>query len=134
MPPYPVKPVPPRTLHPQLWIGLLLIVVCWPVNWGVGSARTLYLFFPLWLGFVLAVDGAVDRRSGTSLLRRSPRQFLWLFVTSLPVWCLFELLNGRTRNWEYLGGDTLQAAGSMLLCALAFSTVMPSCLKLPSCL
>src|SRR5436309_2672052 len=36
------------------WVGLLLIATCWPLNWTL-KGLTAYLFFPLWLGYVLAV-------------------------------------------------------------------------------
>src|SRR5262249_24879116 len=90
----------------QSWAGLMLIAVFWPLNWCLPdeTRRTSYLFFPLWLGYILVVDGLVAWRSGTSMLTRSWRDFILLFVMSAPAWWLFELMNRRTRNWEYLGG------------------------------
>ncbi len=32
------------------WIGVLLVVVFWPLNWFLPGLRTHLLFFPLWLG------------------------------------------------------------------------------------
>src|SRR5437868_9973877 len=66
------------------------------------------------------------RSSGTSLLRRSPRDFVLLFLASAPTWWLFELINHRTHNWEYVGGETLGQVEYYLLCTLSFSTVMRS--------
>src|SRR3954452_14483531 len=91
------------SMPPQGWVGLLLIAVCWPLNWCLPGMRTAYLFFPLWLGYVLVVDGLVLSRTGTSLWTASRREFGFFFVVSSPVWWLFELLNSRTGNWEYLG-------------------------------
>src|SRR5947207_5722882 len=108
------------------WIGLLLLAVCWPLNWTLPGMRTAYLFFPLWLGYILVVDGLVLRRTGTSLLQRSPADFVLLFLASAPTWWLFELINHRTHNWEYVGGDTLSQFQYYLLCTLSFSTVMPA--------
>ena len=88
---------------PQAWIGLVLVVVCWPLDWLLPGMRTAYLFFPLWLGYILLADALVLSRTGTSLWVRSPRDFVLLFVASSPVWWLFEVINRRTRNWEYLG-------------------------------
>src|SRR5215210_7335183 len=85
------------------WIGWLLIMIFWPLNWLLPGLRTHLLFFPLWLGYALAVDALVLRRSGTSLLARSPRDFALLFVISTPAWWLFEVLNWRAANWEYIG-------------------------------
>src|SRR5436190_384541 len=110
----------------QEWLGLLLLAVCWPLNWMLPGMRTAYLFFPLWLGYILVVDGLVLRRTGTSLLQRSPADFVLLFLASAPTWWLFELINHRTHNWEYVGGDTLSQFQYYLLCTLSFSTVMPA--------
>lgn len=108
------------------WVGLLLLAVCWPLNWTLPGLRTSYLFFPLWLGYILTVDGLVCRRTGSSLWRRSPKGFVSLFLLSAPAWWLFELLNHRTHNWEYLGTSLFTPLEYYALCTLSFSTVMPA--------
>ena len=108
------------------WAGLLLIAICWPLNWGLPGLRTHLLFFPLWLGYALVVDALTLRRSGTSLLARSPRDFVLLFVISAPAWWLFEALNWRTQNWEYVGSEFFSDLEYFLLASLAFSTVVPA--------
>jgi hypothetical protein len=110
----------------QGWLGLLLLSICWPLNWTLPGARTAYLFFPLWLGYVLVVDSMVLVRTGASLWTRSRRDFALLFVASSPVWWLFEVINHRTGNWEYLGGDAFSDFEYYLLCTMSFSTVMPA--------
>jgi hypothetical protein len=42
------------------------MTVSWGLSWGLSGLRTHLLFFPLWLGLILTVDGLVLRRSGTS--------------------------------------------------------------------
>lgn len=116
----------PRFRAPQAWAGLALIAIFWPANWCLPGLRTAYLFFPLWLGYILLVDGLVRRRTGTSLWTRSRAGFAWLFVLSAPGWWLFELINARTKNWEYLGAGTFSSLEYFLLCTLSFSTVMPA--------
>jgi hypothetical protein len=108
------------------WLGLTLVAVCWPLNWMLPGVRTAYLFFPLWLGYILLVDALVWRRTGSSLWIRSRKDFVLLFVISAPVWWLFELINLRTANWEYLGRDLLSSLEFNLLSTLSFSTVMPA--------
>jgi hypothetical protein len=88
--------------------------------------RTHILFFPLWLGYALAVDALVLRRRGTSLLTRSPGDFALLFVYSAPAWWLFEAFNWRTQNWEYLGAESFGWLTYFLLTTLSFSTVVPA--------
>jgi hypothetical protein len=108
--------------------GVLLIAVFWPLNWLLPDAtmRSAFFFFPLWLGYVLAVDALVLVRSGSSMRSRSRRDFLLLFCASAPAWWLFELINERTRNWEYLGIDVFNDFEYAVLCTISFSTVMPA--------
>jgi hypothetical protein len=118
-----------RPLHglaAQGRLGLLLLAVCWPLNWTLPGPRTAYLFLPLWLGYILVVDALVRRRAGTSLWTRSRRGFVLLFVLSAPAWWLFEIINRRTGNWEYLGADAFTPLEYYALCTLSFSTVMPA--------
>lgn len=104
------------------------MAVCWPLNWllpqGVRPAS--FLFFPLWLGYILVVDAWVERRVGSSLWTRSPRQFVLTFLASAPAWWLFEVINWRTRNWEYLGREFYSGPEYVLRASLSFSTVMPA--------
>jgi hypothetical protein len=107
-------------------VGLLLVAVCWPLNWTLPGQRTAYLFFPLWLGYILVVDALVYRRTGSSLWTRSRRGFALLFLLSAPAWWLFEVINNRTGNWEYLGGGGFTPLEYNALSTLSFSTVMPA--------
>src|SRR5215472_16875923 len=61
---------------------------------------------------VLFVLSALARiRSGCRCARRgaiwtrSRRDFVLLFLISAPVWWVFELINLRTGNWEYVGRE-----------------------------
>ncbi|MBU6401151.1 MAG: hypothetical protein KGS61_12595 [Verrucomicrobia bacterium] len=114
--------------QPQGRAGLILVAVFWPLNWLLPDAtmRSSFFFFPLWLGYVLVVDAWVVGRSGTSLLTRSRREFLGLFCASAPAWWLFEWINQRTGNWEYLGTGVFNNFEYAVLCTLSFSTVMPA--------
>jgi hypothetical protein len=108
------------------WVGLILVAVCWPLNWILPSVRTSYLFFPLWLGYILVVDALVERRAGDSIWSRSRRDFAVLFLISAPVWWLFELINLRTANWEYLGREAVNPFEFNLLATISFSIVVPA--------
>src|SRR5208283_429738 len=111
---------------PQGWAGLFLLAVCWPLNWLLPGLRTACLFFPLWLGYILVMDALVCRRAGASLWTRSRKGFVLLFILSVPAWWLFEAINDRTGNWEYLGTATFTPLEYYALCTLSFSTVMPA--------
>ena len=103
-----------------------MVAVCWPLNWMVPGVRTSWLFFPLWLGYILVVDALVSTRAGNSLWSRSRKNFVLLFCFSAPIWWLFELINLRTANWQYLGRELFSPLEFNLLCTIAFSTVIPA--------
>src|SRR5215213_5359361 len=108
------------------WIGFSLIIVFWILNWTLTGARTHWGFFPLWLGYCLTIDGLVVWRTGTSLLTRSPRKYVGLFLVSAPVWWIFELLNIRTQNWAYLGSEIFSPLEFAFWTTLSFTTVIPA--------
>ena len=108
------------------WLGLGLIVIFWTLNWTLTGARTHWGFFPMWLGYCLAMDGFVLGRTGTSLLSRSPCRYVGLFLISAPIWWIFELLNARTRNWTYLGTEIFTPVEYAFWTTLSFTTVIPA--------
>jgi len=115
-----------RVLPLYGWVGLALVVLCWTLNWTLPGLRTHFLFFPLWLGYCLFVDACVFLRKGTSLITRSWRKYLGLFLVSAPAWWLFELLNLVTQNWIYIGREFFTDLEYALLATISFSTVMPA--------
>ena len=110
------------------WVGLLFIAIFWPLNWLLPRDlhATAYFFFPLWFGYILCVDAIVFLRAGDSMLVRSPRNFALLFVASAPAWWIFEVINWRTENWEYLGSESFKFLEYHILSTISFSTVMPA--------
>ena len=108
------------------WIGILLILIFWYLNWFLEGLRTNWAFFPLWLGYCLTVDAIVFKRKGTSLIKRNVKKYILLFVISAPVWWLFELFNSVTQNWFYDGKQYFTDLQFFLLASLSFSTVIPA--------
>jgi hypothetical protein len=108
------------------WLGLVLVAVFWILNWTLSGLRTHWGFFPLWLGYCLTVDALVFWRTGSSLLSRSWRNYVGLFIVSAPVWWLFEALNLRTQNWFYAGAEFFSPLAYGLLTTLSFTTVIPA--------
>ncbi len=108
------------------WLGLGLILVFWTLNWRLDGARTHWAFFPLWLGYCLTVDALVLMRRGTSLLKRSWRRYIGLFLASAPVWWIFEVLNWRLQNWHYEGNELFSRVGFWFWATLNFTTVVPA--------
>src|SRR5512143_716868 len=108
------------------WAGLLLVLTFWWVNWAWTGLRTHWAFFPLWLGYCLTIDALVLVRTGTSLLTRSWRKYIGLFLVSAPVWWLFEALNERLQNWHYVGSELFTPFQFWAWATLNFTTVIPA--------
>lgn len=108
------------------WLGMILILLFWYLNWFLTGLRTHWGFFPLWLGFCLTIDAVVYVRKGTSLIKRSVAKYVLLFLISIPVWWLFELFNSITKNWFYDGKEYFTDLEFFLLASLSFSTVIPA--------
>lgn len=108
------------------WLGLGLATLFWILNWTLTGPRTHWGFFPLWLGYCLTIDGLVVWRTGTSLLTRSPRRYVGLFLLSAPVWWIFEVLNIRTQNWIYIGAEIFSPLEYAFWTTLSFTTVIPA--------
>ncbi|MGI8643323.1 MAG: hypothetical protein ACR2LS_04320 [Thermomicrobiales bacterium] len=109
-----------------LILGVLLLLVAWPVAWSGVQPWSWYTFVPLWLAYILIVDGIVQLRTGTSLLARSSREFALLFIASAPLWWIFELFNLRLDNWSYTIPFAYTRLEYVILGSIAFSTVVPA--------
>lgn len=118
----------PARWLPRLALGVAINVVAWISAWARVGPLAYYSFFPLWLGFILIVDGVTEARSGTSLWRRGWVQFVALFAISAPFWWYFERLNARVGNWHYRMERPYETGEYIFWASLAFSTVVPAVL------
>ncbi len=115
-----------KRFPPHGWFGLALAILFWIINWTWDGSRTQWGFFPMWLGYCLTMDALVFWRTGTSLLTRSWRKYVGLFLVSAPVWWIFEALNLRTQNWIYLGAQGISPLSYTFWTTLSFTTVIPA--------
>ncbi len=106
------------------YVGILLVIISWTLNWSLSGLRTQWAFFPLWLGYSLTIDGLVFYRKGTSIINRNLHGFILLFIFSIPVWWLFELFNQFTHNWYYAGRQYFTNFEYDIYASINFSTVM----------
>lgn len=117
-----------RTIPRRLVAGLALVVLFWAVSWLQVRPISDFYFFPLWLGYILTVDSLVVLRTGTSPIERAGWRVLALFAISVPLWWLFEGFNEVVGNWRYQQPARYTTFEYVLLCSLAFSTVVPAVL------
>ena len=118
------KPLQRYLLPYRGLLGLLLIAIAWPLSQQISQN----LFFPLWLGFILLVDGLVLRRTGTSLVVRSPKIMVVMFIVASPYWWAFEGINQITQNWVYVTPTEEDIGGlvGVIQASLSYSTVVPA--------
>jgi len=112
--------------------GLMLILVSWILAWNRFSwftALQAYTFTPLWMGYILVINGLIRRRRGRSLLSARPLRFFLLFPLSAMFWWYFEYLNRFVQNWYYVGIDDFSAVGYVVHATICFSTVLPAVLS-----
>ena len=110
----------------QIAIGLAINVPSWLVAWFGPEPARFHTFFPLWLGFVIAIDGLTRLMTGTSLFQRLGRRVIALFLVSFPIWWVFEAANNRLGNWVYILPRHYTWLEYRAEASLAFSTVAPA--------
>ncbi len=110
------------------WIGLFWGVLAWVLAWSRLSffePLQAHTFMPLWLSYIVVVNGLSFRRTGRCLLLNSPRALLWLFPLSALFWWFFEYLNRFVQNWYYTG-VAFGPGAYFCLATMSFSTVLPA--------
>jgi len=111
------------------WVGLALIAAGWVLAWTEGLVPPgwrRHTFTPLWLGYVLTVNGLLLRRTGRSPLTQRTGWFLTLFPVSAASWWLFEHLNQFVNSWYYSGVHATNDWDYFLQATVPFSTVLPA--------
>jgi hypothetical protein len=109
--------------------GLLLTAASWFVAWSRIPILTDYSFFPLWLGYILTVNGICEVVLRDSLMRRMGLSFVWLFLLSIPLWWFFEYMNSIVQNWHYRFAYPISDLHYTIQASIDFATVIPAVLS-----
>jgi hypothetical protein len=131
------KEVEPRTQPPRSfpwwgWLGLVCGAMAWVLAWtrfDWFAGLQPHSFTPLWLAFILVINGLCYRYKGECMLLNRPVYFLLLFPTSAAFWWFFEYLNRFVQNWFYTGPE-FSSWEYFWYATLPFSTVLPAVLGL----
>jgi hypothetical protein len=113
------------------WLGIVIGIIVWTLAWTrfPWFARLQpHTFTPLWLSFILAINGLAYRRNGHCMMIDRPGFFLLLFPTSAVFWWFFEYLNRFVQNWHYTG-FTFSSWEYFWYATLPYSTVLPAVLS-----
>jgi hypothetical protein len=109
--------------------GGIIIVVSWIAAWSSAGVFTEYSFFPLWVGYILTINGVSEVCGGISLLRATRWHFLSLYAASIPLWWFFELVNRMVNNWEYILPHPISDLHYFVQASVSFGTVVPAVLS-----
>jgi hypothetical protein len=90
----------------------------------LSEAADLFRFPVAWWGIVLALDGAVRARHGSSPFAR-PGDFVACALASVAFWDALELLNLRLHDWWYVGVPRSALEGAAFS-AISYATVLPA--------
>ncbi|MEW6219742.1 MAG: hypothetical protein AB1634_09460, partial [Thermodesulfobacteriota bacterium] len=127
----PARQRPVRPLPWWGWLGLALGAGAWGLAWSRFpwlAPWQPFTFTPLWVAYILVVNGLVARRRGSAQPLAAPGYFLALWPLSAAFWWLFEYLNRFAGNWRYLGVEGFSPGLYFLFASLAFATVLPTVL------
>jgi hypothetical protein len=90
---------------------------------GIEPFSTYFYGFAWWT-YIVFISGINHLRGKNSLLLDNPREFLWVFLFSTPVWLFFEIYNFRLNSWEYWG-IPIEAYVRWPGYLISFGTVLP---------
>src|SRR5258708_2559536 len=110
-------------------LGMVLTVAFWVAAWTRVPIASEYSFFPLWLGYVLSVNGISELAYRDSLLKRMRGWFACLFIASIPLWWFFEWANSVLQNWHYIFPHPISQLHYVIQASVDFSTVVPAVLS-----
>lgn len=111
------------------FLGIVLILVSWVISWTRIPVIYEHAFFPLWLGYILTINGLSQVLFGDSLLYRFRKWFVFLFLISVPMWWYFEFFNSFLQNWHYVMPRPVSALEFNIRASIDFSTVVPAVLS-----
>jgi hypothetical protein len=118
-----------------LLIGVALTAISWLAAWSRNDLGIyFYSFFPLWIGYIVTVNGLAEVFFGTSLLKKLRRSFIALFILSVPLWWFFEYMNSIVHNWHYVFvegnyGYPISTLQFDIQASIDFSVVIPAILS-----
>ncbi len=114
------------------YAGILSGTVFWVLAWTRFEWFSLFqqhTFTPLWMSYILVINGASYARSKSCLMLKDPLYFLFLFPVSSVFWWFFEFLNRFVQNWYYVEVYRFSPAEYIMFASLSFSTVLPAVLS-----
>ncbi|MEK6862671.1 MAG: hypothetical protein AABW57_00710 [Nanoarchaeota archaeon] len=90
-------------------------------------------YFPIiWFGYIFIIDALIYKLKGHSLIMSRKEQFLKALLLSALIWWLFELINLKTLNWNYLSTTIYKEPlwfRFFIFRTISFSTILPAVIE-----
>jgi hypothetical protein len=118
---------PPQEKRNMPWFGWLgaAILIAAEILLAPGDHPLALAFTPImWTGYILLIDGWIWQRGGKSYFIDQKREWPMLFLISILLWSMFEVINFKTRTWHYANIPSLGARE--FLGAWAYGTIIPA--------
>lgn len=112
------------------WCGVAILAAGWTLSWSrfawFRPYQVMCSYFPIWVGFILVMNGLCHLRRGSSPLEDNTAAYLCTFPASSLFWWFFEYLNRYVWNWYYVGIEELGSIEYTIYATLCFSSVLPA--------
>jgi len=118
-------PPPERRKMPWFgWLGLAIIVLS-EILLYTGDHPIAVGFTPLmWTGYIMLLDGWIWQRGGISYFIDQKREWPMLFLISVLLWSMFEVMNFKVKNWHYINIPPLGI--QEIMGCWAYGTIIPA--------
>jgi len=110
------------------YLGLLIIAIAHILAYRHQQPVSTFFTPIVWTGYIAAVDAAVYKLRGASLMKNQPGTFVACTLLSIPLWLVFEAYNLRLANWVYIGLPRFWPVRYFGY-AWAFATIWPGMLE-----
>ncbi len=111
-------------------VGILMILFV-ELNFYLDIEPFARWYFPIiWFGYIFIVDALVYHIKNRSLLTKNFPHFILLLFISAAFWWIFEFVNFRLGNWNYMNPEgATSLSNGVIMATLAFATVLPAIIE-----
>ena len=114
------------------YLGILMVLFS-EINFYLKIEPFASWYFPIiWFGYIFILDAIIYKLKAHSLIMSRKEQFVKALLLSVLIWWLFELINLKTFNWNYLSLTSYKEPTLFRLFVfrtIAFSTVLPGVIE-----
>ncbi|MFC1726290.1 hypothetical protein ACFL4T_11740, partial [candidate division KSB1 bacterium] len=107
------------------FLGFFLILTAEVLLFTDSEFISMWMTPVAWTGYIFFLDSIIYSKKGSSLITRSPFNFLLMCLLSIGTWYIFEFYNIFLKNWYYInlpGNKIIRYTGYFW----SFATIFPA--------